>query len=74
MKLRDKLKARATIRETARRFGITPEQCKADMQAAIDEGWRTEDPAARAYWAELFPDGRKPTVEEFIVRLAGELQ
>lgn len=74
MKLRDKLKARATIRETARKFGITPEQCKADMQAAIDEGWRTEDPAARAYWAELFPGGRKPSLEEFICRVAKEVE
>lgn len=76
MKLHDKLRAKATIRKTARKFEITPAQSRADMQAAIDDAWeRTrEDPAARAYWEKMFPGGRKPSLEEFICRVAKEVE
>lgn len=74
MKLHENLRAKAAIRKTARTFGSTTAQSRAEMQAAIDAAWQTEDPAARAYWARLFPDGRKPTVEAFICRLAREVQ
>ena len=74
MKLHDRIRARATIRMTARKLGSTTAQSRAEMQAAIDAAWQTEDLAARVYWARLFPDGRKPTVEAFICRLAREVQ
>lgn len=76
MKLQDKLKAWATIRETARRFGITPEQCRADMQEAIDEAWANSrsDPESKEKWAEYFPAGKKPSVEEFMMVLSEKIK
>lgn len=75
MKLRDKIRARQTIRTTARRFGISPAQSRADMQQAIDVGWERSqnDPEAKAYWQQLFPAG-KPTVEEFIAVMCNKLK
>ena len=37
---------------------------RAEMQKALDESWK--NPLASAAWKEYFPDGKKPTVEEFI--------
>lgn len=73
MNIQDWQRARQAIRETARRSGISKAQCRADMKEAIDEAWKTTDPAARAHWAQLFPSGKKPTVEEFIARLGKEI-
>ena len=43
------------------------------MQEALDEAWATADPAAKQRQQQLFPDG-KPSLEQFIVTLAGELR
>ena len=74
MKLKDKIRAKQTIRATGRHFGVSPAQSRAEMQAAIDAGWENSrsDPAAKAYWQQLFPAG-KPTVEEFIAVLSAKV-
>lgn len=73
MKFREWIRAKAVIRELARRDGVSPAAVRASMQEAIDEAWATADPAARAEQLRRFPAG-KPTVEAFMIRLAGDLQ
>lgn len=73
MKIFDTMRAKRAIRGTAQQFGVSRQQCRADMQAAIDEAWATADPAAQAEQQHLFPAG-KPTVEEFLAVLGKQLQ
>lgn len=59
-----------------RRSQLTAEDVEREIQLAIDDAWETSrtDPAAKAYWDRLFPDGKKPSQEEFIRRLALEVK
>lgn len=71
MTIYEKLKAKRVIRQTARIQGVTPTQCRREMQEAIDAAWATADPAIMAAQLRLFPSG-KPEIEEFIIRLGQE--
>lgn len=53
----------------------TAEDVEREIQLALDDAWERSrnDPAAKAYWQRLFPDGKKPSQEEFIKRLSQEL-
>lgn len=73
MKINTWIRAQRSIRKVARTNGITTLQCRRDMQEAIDAAWATQDPDAKAAQLRLFPSGQKPTVEEFMVVLAGKL-
>lgn len=70
MTLKEWIRAKAVIQELADREGKTPGEIRASMQEAIDEAWATADPAAKARQLELFPDGKKPTVEHFMLTLS----
>lgn len=76
MKWKDKRRAKRAIRGTGQKIGITSAQARAEMQEAIDAGWEASqnDPAAKARWLEMFPDGKKPSVEEFITVLGTRVQ
>jgi len=58
------------INEVARREGVTPEYVYAEMQSAIQAGFNNPDPAVRARWAKLAPDGKIPTPEKVIAIFA----
>lgn len=73
MKITEQIQAKAVIRELAQRHSTTPEAIRASIQAAIDAAWNTTDPAAKTRQQQLFPDGQKPTVEEFLIRVSREL-
>ena len=76
MDFRTWFRAQRTITKTARISGVAPLQCRRDMQAAIDEAWANsrKNPEAKAAWDRYFPSGQKPTLEEFMVVLAGRLE
>ena len=69
MTYREWLRAQTVIQILADRQGRTPNEIRASMQDAIDEAWRTTDPAALQEQWRRFPDG-KPTPEEFIVTMS----
>ena len=58
-----------------RRQELTAEDVEREIQVAIDEAWERsrKDPDIQAHWQRLFPDGKKPSQEEFIRRLAQEV-
>lgn len=72
VRVREKLRAKAVIRQIADQRGLTTDEVRREMQLVLDEAWTTADPAAQQRQRELFPAG-KPDLEQFIVTLAGEL-
>lgn len=76
MKLKKRIKANSAIREVARQEGTRPAHVRASMQEALDIAWQDSqgDPIAMARWKQLFPDGKKPSLEDFMERLAKELK
>lgn len=73
MKFKDKRKCKRTIKATAKKFGVSSQSCRQEMQECIDEAWSTTDPVAKAKQLALFPKG-KPTVEEFIATVAKQIK
>ena len=75
MTVKEKLRAEAAIRYVARTEGKTVRQVRQSMQEALDDAWSTAwqpgNIRAQLRWQRLFPGGRRPTVEEFIVRISG---
>lgn len=62
------LKAAADIiAQIARENNVPEAQVRADMEAAMNQGMNTPDPAVQAKWADFHYTGTKPTVEEFIL-------
>lgn len=65
------------IGQTAKRFGISPDACRAEMQLALDEAWaatwRPGNIRAQVAWQRMFPAG-KPSLEEFIQGVAASIR
>lgn len=76
MTIKEKMKAKMVILTLAQRNGTTASAIRASMQEALDEAWNTSraSPESKATWNEYFPSGKKPSVEEFIVRLSNEIK
>ena len=68
------LKATAAIHTIAEREHCSPEDVRFAIQEALDAAWAVAwapgNLRAQIAWQCLFPGARKPTVEEFIVRMA----
>lgn len=75
MTLLEFLKVQRVLRDLAARSGVSVLETRLEIQLAIDEGWQKSqaDPEALERWQQLFPSGRKPSVEEFICRLGQEM-
>lgn len=54
------------IRRVAERYGVTTDEVRREMQAALDATWAGQGGSERDV---LFPNG-KPSLEEFVVTLA----
>ena len=51
-------------------YGVTTQEVEKQMEEAIWEAIKTENPAARSLWEEIIPVGQIISVEEFVVRCA----
>lgn len=58
--------AKKIIRQIAREQGVTPKEVEADMKEAIRAAMSSTDPVAQEVWKQLAPDGKEPTIEEFL--------
>ena len=71
------LKAKKTLRILAVQQGCTMAQIRGVIQASIDDAWeRAWTPGnlvAQVHWQMMFPGGKKPTVEQFIVAMARKI-
>lgn len=74
MTLREKAKAKFTIRAIARRERKPAKEIRRAMQEALDAAWSTAwtpgNLSAQVQWQRLFPGPRKPTVEELIIKIS----
>lgn len=59
---------RNVYRKVARKYGITVEEVKREMQSAIDETYNNpnHNDVTKAYQDRVSRKGEKPTVDEFI--------
>ena len=73
--LQDFVRVQRVLRHLAEAQNLTVRQVRRWIQEAIDEAWVNSrgDPAAKAKWDTYFPDGHKPTLEEFMVHLGNQL-
>ncbi|MBE6811076.1 MAG: hypothetical protein E7521_08500 [Ruminococcaceae bacterium] len=67
------MKTKAIIRQIAKEHGVSPEEVKRDMQYAIKEAMKSTDPIARAHWAKISPNGKEPTIEQFLTYVIGQI-
>lgn len=67
------MSTREIIKQIARQNGVTPRQVKADMLEAMRASMLSSDPTAREFWRRLSPDGREPSIGEFIKACAGQI-
>lgn len=67
------MSTREIIREIAKQNGVTPRQVKADMREAMRVSMQSDKPAAREFWKRLSPDGREPSIGDFIKACAGQI-
>jgi len=55
------------LKKMAAQLGVPLEEVILEMQKALDAAWDNPDPEVRAAQKAMFLDGKKPTVEEFIL-------
>ena len=71
---RELKRAAGIIRQIARDNHVTEEEVRRDMKEAMDAGRSNPDPAVQAKWAGFEYSGDEPTLEEFILWMAGQIK
>lgn len=54
------------IRQIAKANGVTSQQVEADMREAIRVGMSSIEPEAQAFWKQIAPDGKEPSIDVFL--------
>jgi len=54
------------IEQVARKHNTTPEIVEEEMQKGIHAAMASADPHAQAIWKEIAPDGKEPSIEDFL--------
>ena len=54
------------IAQIARMNNMTPEKVEEEMRKAIRTAMASTDPHAQALWKQIAPDGKEPSIEEFL--------
>ena len=54
------------IEQIAHNHRTTPEEVEAEMHNAIRAAMAADDPKAQALWKQLAPEGKEPSIEQFI--------
>ncbi|MBQ3189606.1 MAG: hypothetical protein IJB60_09305 [Bacteroidaceae bacterium] len=67
-------KTKKIIKQIATEHGVTPEQVEADMREAIRAGMASTDPHAQALWKQIAPDGKEPSIEQFLEFVSGRVK
>lgn len=58
------------IKQIAKENHTTPEKVRREMEAAIEAGKRSSDPAVQARWAAILHKGSEVTLEDVIYYIA----
>ena len=54
------------LRKIAKEHGVTEKEVEADIKEAMRYSMLSDSLTARAFWGELSPDGKEPTVDAFL--------
>ena len=77
MTLTERLNAKKTLGIIAVREGCSVKQVRKAIQECIDvawnHAWTPGNLQAQVNWQLMFPGGKKPTVEEFVVAMARKI-
>ena len=67
---------RSIYRKIAKQNGVSVKEIKEEMQKALDDAWNIPDKSAdvRFNQLKLAPDGKKPSVDEFISYCSSEIK
>lgn len=60
------MKTNEIIRQIAKERGISPKKVEEEMRYAIREAMATKEPQAQALWKQLAPDGKEPSIDQFL--------
>lgn len=60
--------------KVAMQHGVTRLEVYSEIQKAIDVGFSNPDPEVQAIWKEMNIKGERPTPEEVLAYLVGQLQ
>ena len=50
------------IRQIAKQNGVTPQEVINDIKEAIRVGMASTEPTARAFWQQIAPEGKEPSI------------
>ena len=67
------MNTKAIIRQIAKKHGITTAEVKREMRLAIQEAMKSTDPVTREHWNVLSPNGKEPTIEQFLTYMVGQI-
>ncbi|MGN0356963.1 MAG: sporulation initiation factor Spo0A [Blautia sp.] len=62
------------IKKVAQAHNTTPEEVYAEMQIALDAAFQSKDPEVQKEWAKIPIKGVRPTPEDVIPYLVGQLK
>lgn len=74
MKNNEISKAQKAMRTIAKEEGVSVDNVREEMKAAIAEGLRSSDPAVKAMWENIPCEGDVPEPEELIAWLAEQVK
>ncbi len=60
------------LKDIAVKNGVSAAQVRRDIQAALDEGWNSDNENVKAYWRKIPAKHGKPTLEEVILFMVNE--
>ena len=60
------MSTKTIIRQIAKENGVTTQEVIRDMQEAIRVGMSSTDPKAIAFWQQVAPDGKEPSIDRFL--------
>ena len=67
------MNTKAIIRQIAKENGVTPAEVKRDIKFAIRAAMNSTDPIALEHWKVLSPNGKEPTIEQFLTYVARQV-
>ena len=68
------MKTENIIRQIAKAHGVSPAEVKMEIQFAIQEAMKSDDPVARSHWEKISPNGEEPTIEQFLSYIVNQIK
>lgn len=70
----DKSQVTKAFEKIAQKEGISVSEVRREIQIAIDDAIKSDDPAIQAFWKKMKCSNGKPTPEEVVIFLAKQVK